>query len=394
MLMGGVQAFCNGVLLNCKGVARAANELAVAGVPESGPKMEIASTANAQEWKRLAQYGDWTNSVYEKLKGKTVEHTGAVQRFGRTEADKIVASFKGTFAKLKRAVTGGTADMPIYEGHPDEPSFAANGHDNLEVYGHVTDLEARADGLYGLVNWASGANALLSSGKLFFSPRWLMRADTAGQVWHPFRLLSFGLTPTPAIFGNAANAEPTNNMTPEELKLLLAALGLAETATPADAIAKAKALAETKTEAEPVTAANALLATEKAAHEATKGKLTTAEASAANARKLFADAVVDRALGEGRVLAANKEQEVTALIGATDLAVAANALLTKKPVVKTEAKSAVLQRTSEALASAANAAGVFQGKVTEIMTGQSCSYDEAWERAKTAHAEIYRKMSE
>ena len=64
--------------------------------------------AGAQgDWIRIAPFGEWPNQV-------------GLQVFDRAGADTMVSAFNTAASKAATLWRG----LPIYEGHPDEPSWA------------------------------------------------------------------------------------------------------------------------------------------------------------------------------------------------------------------------------------------------------------------------------
>jgi hypothetical protein len=148
----------------------------------------------SSRWLKLADYGDWP-------------HSRGLQRLTQPAAARLAHGFKSLLGRLRRRFTG----VPIYIGHPDDPSFASQpGHDDTRAYAWVSNLEARPDGLHLLARWSEpGRDLLRHSFYKFLSPRWEMRPVAPG-VFEPTRLLSIGLTNHPNIPGEAvANATST-----------------------------------------------------------------------------------------------------------------------------------------------------------------------------------------
>lgn len=167
--------------------------LSTLGASNSLPSDDTQSPAR---WLKLADYGDWP-------------HARGLQRLTQPAATRLAHGFKSLLGRLRRRFTG----VPIYIGHPDDPSFAGQpGHDDTRAYAWVSNLEARPDGLHLLARWSEpGRELLRHSFYKFLSPRWEMRPVAPG-VFEPTRLLSIGLTNHPNIPGeavaNASSAQP------------------------------------------------------------------------------------------------------------------------------------------------------------------------------------------
>lgn len=132
--------------------------------------------------------------------------------------------------------------------------------------GWITALSYReSDGLYAEIEWSEKAAAMIAAGEYrYLSP--VFHYDSTGQV---LDILMAGLTNNPGLDGLtdlAALSAVFENLPPDQetkpMKLLLAALGLAETATEAEAVAALDAL---KTQSGQVASLTAEIATLKAA---------------------------------------------------------------------------------------------------------------------------------
>jgi hypothetical protein len=171
-----------------------------AGFPALGNSSSQRETQNAKpetaspaRWLKLADYGDWP-------------HPAGLQRLTPDAAARMAHGFKSLLGRLRRRFSG----IPIYIGHPDDPSFAGQpGHDDTRAYAWVSNLEARPDGLHLLARWSEPGHDLLKHAFYkFLSPRWQMRPLSPG-VYEPVRLLSIGLTNHPNIPGESvANQSP------------------------------------------------------------------------------------------------------------------------------------------------------------------------------------------
>ncbi|MDR0728424.1 MAG: hypothetical protein LBF21_02350 [Puniceicoccales bacterium] len=157
--------------------------------PEATP---IGSAA--RRWLRLSAYGHYP-------------HPQGLQCIDRAAAQAMVEHFKSFRGRLRRRFGG----LPVYIGHPDDPQLRQQpGHQDTRAYGWIQDLEAREDGLHGLVKWSDAGLELLHNAFFkFFSPRWEMQAIGPGQ-FKPVRLLSIGLTNYPNIPGDAIANQGVN----------------------------------------------------------------------------------------------------------------------------------------------------------------------------------------
>jgi hypothetical protein len=104
--------------------------------------------------------------------------------------------FQKPAGKLGRMFVG----RPIWMGHHD---LDPKEYPDSKAYGWITDMEARADGLYAKAKWTPQGKELLESGQYkFHSPYWevdLIGRERGRNVYRPNKLLSAGLTNEPNI---------------------------------------------------------------------------------------------------------------------------------------------------------------------------------------------------
>lgn len=171
---------------------------------------EVAYATNEinlhNEWLKITPYGDYPNVV-------------GLQRIQKPDAEAMVAAFNSLRGRAARLFLG----LPIYSGHPDvDPER----YTDRRRYGKITELEARADGLYGKVAFNDLGKTAMEQGHFQFnSPTWYLKRD--GKFVRPVELISVGLTNTPQIPGDpwAKNDNEKSNM-PKWLIDLLVSKGL------------------------------------------------------------------------------------------------------------------------------------------------------------------------
>lgn len=371
-----------------------------------GPSLGCAANASdetaAPEWMRLAAYGDHPYGAVD------------VQVFDRAGAEDLARRFKATANGLLGRILRSNPRRPVYAGHPDHPAFSAQGHDDFTLRGEIEDLEAREDGLYAKTKFSSAGRELLAGGeKLYWSPRWVTAKLTrAGPkaYWQPHKLLSAGLVATPNIHGSAANAAQINDDQGDQMELLkkmLVALGY--TAEQAEAIASGAEGAPTAAEVlgkmkpapkeedkkpeekEKLDAANAARVTAEAA-------TTAALADLANERTGRATLIVERAMEDGRLVAADREAKIVELSGSKDFANAATALLTQAKVLPSGGRADKLGKRKGEMADMANAQETFNSALKDFANSAGLSletdYQKVYGRFKvTAKAqELLAKM--
>lgn len=149
----------------------------------------ITDAGSADEYKLLAPYGDTDYWIGDGKGG----FKKLVQRFTPAQATKIVAAFNAWREKQGKNFIG----MPIYRGHPDADPVR---WPDDRRYGHLLDVQQRADGLYVKPAW----NDLgLDNKKNHYLPypsiAWLYDVASAARtgIIEPDELQSVGLTNQP-----------------------------------------------------------------------------------------------------------------------------------------------------------------------------------------------------
>ncbi len=136
-------------------------------------------------WLRLVEYG-------------TPPHPRGSQRVTREAAEAMARRFNSLHARLARRLGG----LPIFIGHPDEPTPSLREADT-RAYAWVIDRDDREDGLWMHSRWSERGRQLLANAHYkFLSPRWKMTPTGKGH-FIPHELVSVGLTNNPNIPGDA-----------------------------------------------------------------------------------------------------------------------------------------------------------------------------------------------
>lgn len=277
-------------------------------------------TADGSEWVRLCAYGDAVNRDAE----------GAfVQRFDRAAADRIVAEFNSNWNKLKRVLGVASAELPVFNGHPDHQKKQSDTRpQDFRVYTRISALEARDDGLYGLIRRTPELNALVEKlGPREISPRWDMatanESDAAKRIYRPTFLKSVGLVdkgnwPEKSVINESelnSTGENTMQWTEDQQKRLAEILGAddpAQLADPEVVIAKAAALKTAQTSATEAASANTAEAeSEKQKREAAEQALADAEKDkqkAVAANEALAEKLIDFGVADGRIAESDREK--------------------------------------------------------------------------------------
>jgi phage I-like protein len=195
------------------------------------------------------------------------------------------------------AFTAGGVDLPLDLEHATE--LKAPQGEPAPAVGWVKELEVRDGQVWGRVEWTDdGRNAVESKAYRYVSPVFVFERASKRVV----ALTSVGLTNRPNLFLQALNGQEEYM----DLKKLLAALGLPETASFDEALAhlgKMKGDLATATNA----AANPSLDkfVPRADYDAALARATNAEASLADrdkaAKETAINAAIDKALADGKI---------------------------------------------------------------------------------------------
>ena len=274
-------------------------------------------------------------------------HTAGYQRFGAEQAQAIVDAFKSGWGKIKRAICG----APVYKGHPDNPQMA-NQYPDKTVYGAISDMEARPDGLAIKQTLFPAGATLVANGLDRISPNWYVR-DTGEKkndrpIYEPVAIKSIGLVKKP----NIPNLSLVNSQ-PEDImkELLIKLLALANEATDEQIVAavtelskrpEGKSLDGLKND---LAVANGRVTTLTAELANEKARADKGAESLANAHKAEVAGLLANAIREGKIAAADKASWQTILDG--NYEAGKIALANAKPALKTKPRV-----TSESLADA------------------------------------------
>ena len=328
-------------------------------------------------------------------------HPKGMQRLSRQAAERLVSNFRSWAGKLGRAFGG----APVYVGHPDDPDLSNRYPDNRS-YGWINDAAANDDGLHLKVKWSdAGTDLLRNAFYKWFSPYWgcqKVGTDGGKAVLEPVSLRSVGLTNNPNIPGLVplANAKGDDEMREELMKML----GLPPEATDEQIMAAVKALAEAKAASTTAVAEAAnektTLANEKTAalqqvetlknEKATLASEKTAlETSLANERKARVDAVLDLAVKDGKITAAQRPQWASDLTSAFDTKVVE--LANVQAVISTVSKTTDLGKRN---GPETDRIQKVQMLVNERMSQSGEDYSTAFAGVKQKHPALFEQMKQ
>lgn len=300
---------------------------------------------------------------------------GRPQSVARDNAEAMVGEFNSVLGKLGRAFRG----VPIYHGHPDvDPEIWP---DDRRI-GKVTQLEARADGLWGLAEWNSTGQENKAEGWWIYpSPRW--DAPAGKNSFTPDRLISIGLTNTPRILESEPvfnSLTDNDNNTPMDPKLIREKLGLPPEATDEECLAKIDSLttAATQDEAtETATQKAAEKATEKAA-ETLANALTAKDREITDLRAAHNHSLLDLASRDGRITPAERPTWAGRLAGA-NREQEINSLAALQPVLNTRSIQLGDRRSERG---AADGLREQVANAVSALEATGLSYHDAWLRTK------------
>lgn len=365
-----------------------------AGEPSPGRRVALPNEADVSvQLSMVGMANEWREGEWIQLSPiGDFPHAKGLQRVDKAAVDAMANQFNSLLARAGRALFGG---VPFYVGHPDVPQLA-NEYPDKKAYGWVKALEARADGLYGQVEWSEPGKTMLANKHYkYFSPYWdakVLGVENKRTVYQPTALLSVGLTNQPNLPVKPLANEKDNDMEPTmKLAAIVALLGLANTATEAEVTTE---ISRIKTEAgkvtglanEKTTAATALQ-NEQTAHTTTK----TALANAIKQRNTLA---LDNAVKAGKITAAQRAEWETKLTENWDEN--SKALANTAPAIKTTARTAEMGSRRGMLANEGDVRSrqaKIQGLVNTKMKG-GMDYDSAFAAVKAENASLFNEMVE
>ena len=348
----------------------------------SGLAVEINADA-LPEWIQLAPFGE-----HPTRDGKSV------QVFNAEAAASVVGWFNSIWSKIKRVM--GINALPIWLGHPD---FAPEQWPQKKQLGSITELESRADGLWGRAEWNASAAAEVRDNKhRFASTAWDCDEIAPGRI-QPVMLWSVGMWHRPNIKSvqpvcNAVadndqpetNAE-TNTMNKNIIAALMAAHILAaETEDEAAVVtainAHGKAIAGNETQLNAATTELETLRARVTELEARETQLNAEVESRRSEletlRTAHINAILDSAVETGRITQADVETTRTELNANLETGIAK--LKDKKPALNTAPLSIGRQRP--AIMQAQERITTLNAWVESYIEQHKCDYATAFNASK------------
>jgi len=339
----------------------------------------------------------------DAIDAKTGQKIPVVQRVDAAAANEMVAALSSGFLGRK-------GRAPVYIGHPDVPGNEQRWPDKT-AYGWIKSGSVEAGAVVFAANYGKRERDLVDDGAfMYYSPNFGLRrtgefSPDGIPVCRPAALLSMGLVndsniPVPPLVAVNEDANPNpaqaaacgqtpkgTEMNPEQLKALLAALGLADTADAAAAIEKAKALCSE----------NAAL---KTASDAAKADAAKASETAANERKALAKGILDKAVEDKRITAAQRPGWEK--LFAADFTAANESFGAVRPDGSAATQSDACKGQKAAAPNAAAAAGRFAAAVegykanlrtSMIGANEHAIHQAAWALASAEHKADFDLMS-
>jgi hypothetical protein len=339
-------------------------QLANEGEQEELHLLSNEFTPGADGWVRLSKYGNFP-------------HAQGLQRFFKADAVNLVNEFNGLLRTPQRLL-----GLPWYIGHPDHPKFKDR-YTDTKAYGRIKGLEAREDGLFANVKWSPAGEELIRSEAFHgHSMNWGCRLINGAYV--PVRLKSVGFTNEPNI-----EVDPITLANEEDTlmkKQLIEKLGLPADATDEQVLAAVDLANEAKLNENAETgkrkaereAAETALANEQTARTAAetaaemlRAEKLNAETALANERKARIGLVLDGAIRDGKITAADRDRVAGELEANFDARL--TELANAKPVMKTEPRTKNLGMRKETSAAA--------DRVVELCNERMAKTNEDWTTA-------------
>ena len=399
----GGNGFCNGVLQDCNGIAQS-DKSAASENPESGalhfsfPEEKVALANETDGWYLIAPYGDYPKTVKNE-DGKVRTY---IQRITPETADRIIARFSSLWMRVKTKFSN---TCPVYYGHPDAEQFAEKYPDKTP-YGKTLKLKKTPEGIAAQIKWLEGFEELPEG--LSFSPYFEFSkpaTEDERPVVEPDAILSLGIVRFPNISktslaneGGAQTSTENENMDKNIIAKILKAANVAEAEiekflsklpdAPTDEDIEAAISSPSDGAAAPASEApeNRL----EVELENERGKCAAANEAFAAERAARAKLFVEKCVAEGKIAPAEAEAKTLALANSADFDALADEYASRPPICKMQAKTDALNPKGQMrLANEKD----FVAKVGEYQKS-GMSYSDAWNAAKTKHADIYKAAFE
>ncbi len=282
------------------------------------------SQASEDGWLQLSPYGE--TDYWQEEGGKWKKYT---QVFQRDQARKMVTAFNAAAGKRGPQWRG----LPVFIGHPDADPKRWNDERRI---GAVQAMEDRADGLYVKVAW--------------------------NDVGEQNRAQGYYIFPSPAWLHDRQRATSTCKIVPDELR----SVGLVNSPRIPDVHAWTNSDQSAATE-------------DTGRVAALTAELARAQADTARYRAVASAALLDVAINEGRLTAAERPGYERSL--ATNFEETLTNLRSKASVLP--AQKILLQSVAQALGTPAQRRTAYNARVDELMNGQGLTFEAATREMRT-----------
>lgn len=378
-------------------------------------------------WAMIAPFGDFPGMALVNDGRGGVKKQKAIQRIDKEAVTQMVNEFNSSRRGVRKFLTG----RKLFVGHPDVPGMKSRYPDS-EPKGVFANLACRADGFYGEpVLTEEGEQIIAEKQYRALSGRWEAEIVSGGDngetaIYRPTKFISAGLTNQPNLPVQLLNEAETdqgqegqkeNTQMKKSVIALLMGLGvsgitIANEATDEQVSDAVKALGEKAKAADALAAEKATLANDKATLASDKTRLEgevttlktekttlttereTAKTAFANERKARISELLDGAIKDGRITAAEKTTWEGRLNTEASFANESEAL--KKLDAKIKTASVMLQRGDRKveISNAGERKEMVAELVNERMQATKCSYDAAYTWAQKQHPALFAAMEQ
>ncbi len=344
-------------------------------------------------WAQLAPFGDFPGQALVRQEDGSTQKVPAIQRIDREGADKMVARFHSPLSRIARYFTG----CPIYVGHPDVEGFSdgkAQGRRDTESKGMIVDLAVRADGLYCKPVFTNEGMTLVESRAYrAFSGHWsaceiARNGASTKRIFRPDALKSAGLTNHPNLPVHLLNERDSNHnqnsstteiVNKQIIIQFLASQGItiANEASDHDIHSALEQIGMRIVNAETTLATRAM-------------ELETLQTHLANERGFHAETLLERAVAEGSITAAQRAGWASRL--AADFANACAALAELPRAVKTRSMTLTHGGRKTEIAGSVSRRQTLDALVRAEMTSNGGDYDKAFAAVQRANPALFDAM--
>ena len=355
-------------------------------------------------WAQIAPLGDFLGMALISDGKGGVRQEPAIQRVDKQGITQMVNDYN---ANRRGPVSRYLTAPAIYLGHPDVPALTSRYLDKT-AKGVFANLACRDDGFYGEpILTEDGAKLISTHARLGLSGRWeadLIGEENGKKVFRPTRFISAGLSSKPNLPVQLVNESEQEAQTQTIMKNKILALcaklkvTLANDATDqqidaALAAVEQKALAAAAFANEKTTLESSLTAKDTEITQL-KTQVTNATASFANERKARVGDLLDRAITDGRITAAERPDWERRILVDTQFANESAAIA--KLTAQVNTKSVTLQRGDRKveIANSTERREMVSTLVKEAMESDKLTYDQAYTQVQRKFPQLFAAMTQ